>query len=321
MMRTEAEIEAEPLEPHGPAASSLQVDTARAIVTWIVRSGLPAGFHLTEQRLCNAFGLSRSPIRGALSLLANHGIVERRPERGYYLKVSADDLATSEPVLPVSGNDELYRVMANAWFNGIIPDLVSTAELRRRFGGGPDVSRALERLAEDGVIVRSAGKGWRLGPNLASEQAFRDSYVFRLTIEPAAILLDTFRLDQPLAVRSARRHEQILTGGREASIKEMVDADLEFHHLIAVSCGNQFFAQAILRQNVLRRLTEMLTTPDGERLRASSTEHVGILDALGADRRELAATLMREHLTISKTFSPDFLALAEGEQHGSLERP
>ena len=54
----------------------------------------------------------------------------------------------------------------------------------------------------------------------------------------------------------------------------MVDADLEFHHLVAVSCDNEFFAQAIERQNVLRRLTEILTTPDSDRLHVSCQEHL-----------------------------------------------
>lgn len=312
---------AAPAASEAQGASALQVDTARAIVTWIVESDLPCGYHLKEQRLSEAFGLSRSPIRGALGVLGRHGIVEQRPDRGYFLAVSGQELGANGPLLPHSPNDELYRVIANAWFNGDVPDPVSTAELRRRYGGsGQDVGRALERLAADGVIVRSAGKGWRLGPNLATQEDFHESYRFRIIIEPAAIGLGTFSLDRPLAARSRRRHADILSAGHEATIKEMVDADLEFHHLIAVSCGNRFFAQAIERQNTLRRLTEMLTTPDGDRLRASSAEHMGILDALEGTRMEVAAALLRDHLTVSRTFAPDFLRagrLAAGKASAS----
>ena len=71
----------------------------------------------------------------------------------------------------------------------------------------------------------------------------------------------------------------------------MVDADLEFHHLIAVSSHNQFFAQAIVRQNALRRLTEMITTPESARLRQSSAEHVAILDALESGDRDGGSAL------------------------------
>lgn len=292
-------------------ASALQMDTARAILTWIVHRDLPRGFHLKEHPLSETFHLSRSPIRGALNLLKRHGVVEQRPDRGFFLARSGRELSQAEPALPSSNQDELYRVIATAWFNGELDEAVSTAELRRRFGGrGQDVGRALERLAEDGIIIRSAGKGWRLGPTLASEAAFHDSYAFRMTVEPAAILLASFRLDRPLAALSRRRHEKILGDPGAATVKDMVDVDLDFHHLIGASCGNQFFAQAIARQNALRRLTEMLTSPGGERLLVSSAEHMAILDAIEAGRQEVAATLMREHLTLSRGYRPDYPAAA-----------
>ncbi|MCB1495358.1 MAG: GntR family transcriptional regulator [Bauldia sp.] len=304
--------------PDPASPSALQAETAHAIVGWVVQNELPAGYHLKEQHLGSMFRLSRSPVRGALNLLRRHGIVEQRPERGFFLSISGRDLGESAPLLPASGSDELYRVIATDWYNGEIADSVTTAELLRRYGGrGVDVGRVLKRLADDGVITRLAGKGWRLGPNLATARAFYDSYRFRLTIEPAAILLDTFELNQRLAARSRRRHEELLAR-ESATVAEMVDADLEFHHLIGASCGNEFFAQAIERQNLLRRLTEILTTPDSRRLRISCEEHIAILEALAGGRREVAAALMREHLTISQEFAPEFFdPLPEGRGTGS----
>ncbi len=293
--------------PDTTSRSALQAETAHAIVGWIVQNELPAGYHLKELYLGSVFRLSRSPVRGALDLLREHGIVEQRRDRGFFLSISGRDLGDRPPPLPASSSDELYRVIATEWFDGEIPDSVSTAELVRRYGRpGADISRVLKRLADDGVIKRLAGKGWRLGPNLATSRAFYDSYRFRLTIEPAAILLDTFRLNQPLAARSRRRHEELLAHKSGATVAEMVDADLEFHHLVAVSCDNEFFAQAIERQNVLRRLTEILTTPDSDRLHVSCQEHLGMLEAFESGRQEVAAALMREHLTISQNFSPIF---------------
>ncbi|MGE0004127.1 MAG: GntR family transcriptional regulator [Parvibaculaceae bacterium] len=293
--------------PDSTSRSALQAETAHAIVSWIVQNELPAGYHLKEQHLGSVFLVSRSPVRGALDLLREHGIVEQRPDRGFFLSISGRDLGDRPPALPAASSDELYRIIATEWFNGEIPHSVSTAELARRYGGsGVDIGRVLKRLADDGVIMRLAGKGWRLGPNLATSQAFHDSYRFRLTIEPATILLDTFRLNQPLAARSRRRHEKLLALRSAATVADMADADLEFHHLIAVSGNNEFFAQAIERQNVLRRLTEILTTPDSNRLHVSCQEHLRILEALESGRQDVAAALMREHLTISRTFSPAF---------------
>lgn len=291
-----------------PPISSLQLETANAILNWIIENDLPVGYHLKELQLCDIFKLSRSPIRRALALLELYGVVTQQTSRGYFLVIAGRDLAQSEPILPVSSADELYRIISTAWFNNELDEVMSTAELRRRFGSHEqDVVRVLERLADDGVIVRQSGKGWRLGSNLASEQSFHESYEFRMVIEPGAILLRSFRLDQPLAALSRRRHEEMLDDRGDASIKSMVDADLEFHRLIAISCRNQFFEQAILRSNALRRLTEILTMPGSDRLHASSREHMTILNALEAEKFEVAAVLMRDHLTVSRDYSPDFL--------------
>jgi DNA-binding GntR family transcriptional regulator len=291
-------------EALAPVASALQEETARAIRAWIVAQDLAPGHHLKEHDLCGLLRLSRSPIRAALGLLAGDGVLSRREGGGYVLAVSGWDLGERED--GATALDELYRRIAGAWFAGAIPPQVSTAEIQRRFGvTSGEAQRALGRLAADGVVERTAGKGWRLGPNLATEKDFADSYRFRLIVEPAAILCESFALPAPKAARVRRRHERILAEGA-ASVREMVDADLEFHGLVAASCGNRFLAQAIERQNLLRRLTEMLSTPDGGRLRASCREHLGILSALEDGRAEIAAALMREHLTVSRGFAPDF---------------
>lgn len=293
-------------------ASALQIETARAILAWIVENDLPIGFHLREHQLCDVLKLSRSPIRKAFTVLEAYGIVGREPERGCFLAVPGHEIAGREPLLPSSPSDELYRVVAAAWFNGEIDKVASTAELRRRFG--PEVGRVLERLADDGIILRQAGKGWRLGANLASEEAFLENYEFRMTVEPAAILLPSFSLDRPLAALVRRRHEEILAPDSRITVKEMVDADLAFHRLIAISCGNQFFEQAILRNNSLRRLTEMLTTPESTRLRISSAEHMAILDAIERGKMEVAAALMADHLTVSRKYSPEFIEESRNQE-------
>ena len=291
--------------------SDLHGETAVAIVQWAQRKGVCAGTRLREQHLGDALGLSRSPVRGALALLARHGLAEARSGRGYILLLHGTALDERAALLPVTDADETYRQIARDWFEGTIPEQVSAAEVQRRYGGqGADVTRALKRLADDGVIKRMPGKGWRLGPNLATEADFLASYHFRQVIEPAAILIDSFALNASLAARARVRHQRLLTHGALASVKEMVDADLEFHHLIGTSCGNPFLAHAINRQNTLRRLTEMLTTPDCDRLRISCEEHMGILSAIESGEKERAAALMHSHLAMSQTFTPAWIGQA-----------
>jgi len=49
----------------------------------IVTGALPSGARLTEESLCTEFGISRTPVRDALSRLEADGLVERLPARGY----------------------------------------------------------------------------------------------------------------------------------------------------------------------------------------------------------------------------------------------
>src|SRR3546814_6254284 len=61
--------------------------------------GAGPGHHLVELDLCRQFDVSRTPVRGALRLLADQGVVESRANRGYVLRdtvKSLPDLDRSE---------------------------------------------------------------------------------------------------------------------------------------------------------------------------------------------------------------------------------
>lgn len=46
----------------------------------------PPDYWLTEEALCEEFGVSRSPVREALRALATNGFLEKKPNRGYVVK-------------------------------------------------------------------------------------------------------------------------------------------------------------------------------------------------------------------------------------------
>src|SRR3546814_6880839 len=70
-----------------PRASRLQADLALRIVRMLKEQGAGPGHHLVELDLCRQFDVSRTPVRGALRLLADQGVVESRANRGYVLQI------------------------------------------------------------------------------------------------------------------------------------------------------------------------------------------------------------------------------------------
>jgi DNA-binding GntR family transcriptional regulator len=52
----------------------------------IIRWDYPPGHHLTEEELCQEFGVSRVPVREALRMLAENGLVDKAPHRGCMVK-------------------------------------------------------------------------------------------------------------------------------------------------------------------------------------------------------------------------------------------
>lgn len=278
--------------------SPLQLEMARNILEYLCRRGMSAGNHLTEQELVYEFQVSRSPIRGALSYLAEKGIVERRPNRGYFVTLSGSELHPDSLELPRTDDEELVLRVVEDWFEKRVPQSFSEAEFRRRYNlGKMTASRILLKLSEDGIIARNRGYGWRFEPTLNTKGARDESYAFRMALEPAAIRSPTFELDRGLAAMCRRRHDVALRQQEETSFSTLIEIDAIFHRLIGVSSCNRYFLTAIERQISLRRILEYATwTAVKARVLEACGEHMGILDALERNERDEAAEMMRLHL-------------------------
>ena len=83
-MRDAAESKESPgTEPAGGSRSESVVVELRDM---IMRGDFAAGFHLQEVPLAERMGVSRTPIREALNMLAKEGLLEPGPKRGYKIR-------------------------------------------------------------------------------------------------------------------------------------------------------------------------------------------------------------------------------------------
>lgn len=79
---------------------NLRDQVRNELVTWLADGRLPPGQRLEEERLSKALGVSRTPLREALSKLATEGLVEAVPGRGFRVpKLSAERVRDLYPVI------------------------------------------------------------------------------------------------------------------------------------------------------------------------------------------------------------------------------
>jgi DNA-binding GntR family transcriptional regulator len=289
-------------------STSLQARLAGRILIHARERGFGPGAWLSENALAQAFGVSRTPVRGALAVLSKRGLLNVVPRRGYVLKraVREQDL---EPYADfASADDKLVQRMAADRFSGSLPDQVSEADLMRRYGvARGTLARVLNGMVQDNVIERRSGNGWRFLPALDATRIHEDSYRFRLLIEPACVLEPTFRIDKARAQRLRQTHVALLADGLEKlSSSKFFELNAEFHEFVAGCSHNRFLEQAVINQNRLRRFFSYINVPALERMRVSCSEHVAILDRLLAGEREHAATLLWRHLLGASRVRPRF---------------
>ncbi|QRG08880.1 GntR family transcriptional regulator [Xanthobacter dioxanivorans] len=288
--------------------SRVQEELAAKIIDFIRRENLPAGYHLTESQLVDEFGVSRSPIRAALTVLAEKGVVTATPNRGHYLAQGAEALADLE--LDGSPSDvALYDRIARDRMRDKVPEQFTEAAFMRRYRvSRAQLVRTLTRLTQDGLVQRGNGHRWVFLAVLNSAEAYDASYRFRALIEPAGLLEPTFKLDEALLDRSRHAHEQILKLAKAGDLKgrDVFEVNAEFHEILASMSGNPFILQGVRQQNRLRRLSEYYAYDDSDRIEILIQEHFKIMDVLRSGDREWAATLLRRHLEIARRLPPPF---------------
>ncbi|WP_067707384.1 MULTISPECIES: GntR family transcriptional regulator [unclassified Erwinia] len=282
-----------------PASSASSRRIARQILDLIYEARFDPGHHLREQHLADALGVSRTPVRSALKELTLLGAVEARPNQGFFLIKNVDELLQLAIEQPKTSDQTLYEKLVHDRIADALPISFTQTEIAQRYDVDRGVlSRTLLKLAEDGLIARNTGHGWRFLQTLDSEVARQNGYGFRLMIEPAALRSPLFRPDRHAIKRMRARHLWLITHPDITLVpaREIFETDADFHEMLAEASGNLYVLQAVQQQNRLRRLLEFGSYHNKRRVREWCEEHVAILDAVRDNQPEKAAVLMQQHL-------------------------
>jgi len=281
-----------------PSLSPATAELVGQIVELVRREGVQPGERLFEYRLSQKLGISRGPVRVALQALTAYGLAEAVPHRGYVLREALDSPAAREALKVSDVSETHYLALANDRLEGRLPDLVTEAELMRRYGlKRAELLRLLDRISAEGWVERTRGYGWQFAQTLNSPNAYAQTGRLRMMIEPAGILEPTFRWN-PDRMAVVREHqERVLKEGLGVfTLSEMFRFGCELHEAIAECSGNVFLLDTLKRLNRVRRLFAYRFIPDLDNIERHIGEHITMLDLLAAGDRDQAARLMRDHL-------------------------
>jgi DNA-binding GntR family transcriptional regulator len=281
---------------------NLEMSVPARILELIREEGLLAGAHLPAQMLADRLRLSRSPINQALELLHEKGVVQREPNRGYFLakelKAPAAELAERLGLDNGASLNGVYFRVAEDRLRGELPDTFTETALKQRYElTSAQLQALLHRMAHEGWVQKKPGYGWEFSPMLTTSESLLQSYRLRLAVEPAALLEPGYRIAPDVIARCRAAEWHLLKGGIKTDTADQIhERGVRFHEALVEGSGNPFFIDTIRRVNRVRRLLSYRSTQDRRRYKQHCEQHLHILELLEQHRNEEAADALREHL-------------------------
>lgn len=277
----------------------------------LIQKRVPQGLVLLEGPLAQLFGTSRVPVRRALSLLHEEGLIARFEGRGFIVAKEAEEVEPLRAGLTreLLGLDEQEALVDTRSTGEKVLDnlqvVLSTAMVfgcyqldEQQAAQHYNVSRAviresLMRLRDKGLVEKEPYSQWLTGPLTAREIA--DHFEIRASLEPTALrkagrLLPVEWLT--VSLEKAQRYK-----GKQLSAAELELLDEDLHVRCLEPAGNKLMMQ-ILRQNqspfiVTRIFYDLLSIPVET---AMLEEHCLVYEMLLKGNWELAAACLRDHL-------------------------
>ncbi|MEK7346644.1 MAG: GntR family transcriptional regulator [Pseudomonadota bacterium] len=291
-----------PAEPSAAKVSPLIPTLATRIIELVRREGYAVGHRLTELALCDSLGVSRSPVRKALQFLEGKGVVSVAPNKGYQLAKAPEELTGHNFSEASVSEEEMYLRIANDRIRGELADEIAEADLMVRYNlQRLQVQRILNRMARESMIDRKPGRGWIFRPLMSNAESHRESYRFRMIIEPAALLEPGYQVDIQELEKCKREQLDLLDGGIErATPAELYRAGVHFHETMISGAHNRFLLDSLRNINQMRRIVEYGTRLDRSRLHRQCEEHLLLIDLLVKGERMEASNFLRQHLNTAR---------------------
>ncbi|WP_349969169.1 GntR family transcriptional regulator [Pseudomonas caspiana] len=263
-----------------------------------IQSGeVAVGSHMSAQKIADEFQVSRSPAREALVTLADQGLLDQQPNRGFFVLAPGQH---ASPALPCALEEpEAYYQLSEDWLNDRIPQDVTEPFVRERYGlSKAQASDILNRAATVGWAQPKPGYGWRFSEVAKTRQSLNQIYNLRLLIEPAGLLEPTFQNDPLMLRKLGSEQQQLLRAGIETLPADaLLRTGMRFHEELMRMSGNSLYHMVLVQMNNMRRLIEYRAMVDRKRYYQQCEEHLQIIALVEQGDNQAASELMKRHLT------------------------
>ncbi|MFF0632352.1 GntR family transcriptional regulator [Nocardia sp. NPDC004151] len=235
---------------------ALQQDLAAGVLVPTERLG--------EERLAEAYGVSRTPVREALARLLSDGLLERHPDGLYPYRPRVDDLG------------DLYELR-------IVLEARGIQRLQTTTTGFPGTPHAA-----------AAGPGEPITPAPTAVSATASPSI---TATPPS--LSGMRLDSA-AVRRELEFWRDLRDQPPEPDADLIAADERFHTVLLHAAGNAALADALSAVQARVRPVRALDIPTPSRIAAMADDHIAIAEHLLSDELDAALRTLLAHLASSR---------------------
>lgn len=260
-----------------------------------------------EARLAQRFGVSRAPVRRALSELAERGIITRNPAgtRGYTVSGNgpakegvAGSKVSFDPHTPAAWQ-RVYSQIETEIVEAIVFGTWRLREtgIAHHFGVSRTVAReVLSRLQSHGLVVNER-RGW-LAPRL-TERRVRDLYEMRALLEPAALKDIASDVPIDLCHRMAQDLRQAQKMPADAQLFDRLETQM--HVTLLEGCRNTLLLRSIREHQslILAHRFFYRFTSDFFDVEPFLAEHLAVIDALQDGQTKRAGDALSHHLTAS----------------------
>jgi DNA-binding GntR family transcriptional regulator len=292
--------------------ASIQQQIADTMRAMLVDGRIQPGERVLEAHVARAFGVSRSPARSALDLLAASKLLWPADGRGF-IAAGPDGAPPapsrlahleSRPIVPVAGWKRIYEQLDTAISHNVFRCSLRIREERvaEHFAVSRTVAReCLSRMHSAGMVRQDRQGRW-IAPRVTT-QRIRETYAVRALLEPAALSLAAARV--PVAQLESPIADLAFTLGRSSTPpphgrRSHQQLERALHVDLLAHCPNEELVRAIHRAQLFLGCHSFfdLELLNDEAMKGLG-EHLDVLQALATGHVERAAGLLREHLEVS----------------------